>query len=44
VWGSFCFCCYFSVVLAIIGDFRSDIVHCGASAFLPLKCLSLWYS
>ena len=40
VWGSFCFCCYFSAALfplAIIGDFRSGIVHCGASAFLPLQ-------
>jgi hypothetical protein len=40
VWDSFCFCCYFSVALfplTIIGDFRSGIYHCGASAFLPLQ-------
>ena len=40
VWGSFCVCCYFSAalfLLTIIGDFRSGIVHCGASAFLPLQ-------
>ena len=40
VWVLFCFCCYFSAALfplAIIGDFRSGIVHCGASAFLPLQ-------
>jgi hypothetical protein len=40
VWGSFCFCCYFSAALfplAIIGDFRSGIFHCGASVFFPLQ-------